>query len=85
VISVGACNPVLGSWLIACRPRTWPLSLKGTPVVAALSGRVSAAAWRPGYGHGLELEHQSPKRRRSTATCSSCFVKEGEWVEQGPR
>ncbi|MCT0202625.1 M23 family metallopeptidase [Synechococcus sp. CS-603] len=74
-------HPVLGSWLMhAGRDLAAP---EGTPVVAALSGRVVSSGLAGGYGLAVELEHQSPKRRTLYGHLSELFVKEGEWVEQG--
>lgn len=74
-------HPVLGSWLMhAGRDLAAP---EGTPVVAALSGRVVSSGLAGGYGLAVELEHRSPKRRTLYGHLSELFVKEGEWVEQG--
>jgi len=74
-------HPVLGSWLMhAGRDLAAP---EGTPVVAALTGRVVSSGLAGGYGLAVELEHEGPKRRTLYGHLSELYVKEGEWVKQG--
>ncbi len=74
-------HPVLGSWLMhAGRDLAAP---EGTPVVAALSGRVVSSGLAGGYGIAVELEHQRPTRRTLYGHLSEIYVKEGDWVRQG--
>ena len=74
-------HPLLGSWLMhAGRDLAAP---EGTPVVAALNGRVVSSGLAGGYGLAVELEHESPQRRTLYGHLSELYVKEGEWVKQG--
>jgi len=74
-------HPLLGSWLMhAGRDLAAP---EGTPVVAALSGRVMASGPAGGYGLAVELEHQRPLRRTLYGHLSELYVKSGDWVRQG--
>ena len=74
-------HPLLGSWLMHTgRDLAAP---EGTPVVAALSGRVVSSGLAGGYGLAVELEHEGPQRRTLYGHLSELYVKEGEWVKQG--
>jgi len=74
-------HPVLGYWrLHAGEDLAAP---EGTPVVAAISGRVVSSGLAGGYGLAVELEHQRPLRRTLYGHLSELYVKEGEWVRQG--
>jgi murein DD-endopeptidase MepM/ murein hydrolase activator NlpD len=74
-------HPVLSSWLMHTgRDLAAP---EGTPVVAALTGRVVSSGLAGGYGLAVELEHQGPQRRTLYGHLSELYVKEGEWVKQG--
>ncbi len=74
-------HPVLGSWLMhAGKDFAAP---EGTPVVAALSGRVVSSGMAGGYGLTVEVEHDSPRRRTLYAHLSELFVKAGDRVRQG--
>jgi hypothetical protein len=74
-------HPVLGSWLMhAGKDLAAP---EGTPVVAALSGRVVSSGLAGGYGLAVEIEHQNPRRRTLYGHLSELYVKEGETVKQG--
>ena len=74
-------HPLLGSWLMhAGRDLAAP---EGTPVVAALSGRVMASGPAGGYGLAVELEHRRPLRRTLYGHLSELYVKPGDWVRQG--
>lgn len=74
-------HPVLGSWLMhAGRDLAAP---EGTPVVAALSGRVVSSGLAGGYGLAVEIEHEGPRRRTLYGHLSELYVKEGEPVRQG--
>lgn len=74
-------HPVLGSWLMhAGRDLAAP---EGTPVVAALAGRVVSSGLAGGYGLAVEIEHQRPLRRTLYGHLSELYAKEGEWVKQG--
>ncbi|MFN5117314.1 MAG: M23 family metallopeptidase [Cyanobacteriota bacterium] len=74
-------HPVIGSWIMhAGRDLAAP---EGTPVVAALSGRVVSSGLAGGYGLAVELEHEQPQRRTLYGHLSELYVKEGEMVRQG--
>jgi murein DD-endopeptidase MepM/ murein hydrolase activator NlpD len=74
-------HPVLGSWLMhAGRDLAAP---EGTPVVAALSGRVLSSGLAGGYGLAIEIEHEDPRRRTLYGHLSELYVKPGERVRQG--
>ena len=74
-------HPLLGSWLMhAGRDLAAP---EGTPVVAALSGRVMASGPAGGYGLAVELEHRRPLRRTLYGHLSELYVRPGDWVRQG--
>lgn len=74
-------HPVLGSWMMhAGKDLAAP---EGTPVVAALAGRVVASGVAGGYGLTIELEHDNPRRRTLYAHLSELYVKPGERVRQG--
>jgi murein DD-endopeptidase MepM/ murein hydrolase activator NlpD len=74
-------HPILGSWLMhAGRDLAAP---EGTPVVAALSGRVVSSGLAGGYGLAVEVEHDRPRRRTLYGHLSELYVKEGEMVRQG--
>jgi murein DD-endopeptidase MepM/ murein hydrolase activator NlpD len=74
-------HPILGSWLMhAGRDLAAP---EGTPVVAALSGRVVSSGLAGGYGLAVEIEHEGPRRRTLYGHLSELYVKEGERVRQG--
>ena len=74
-------HPILGNWLMhAGRDFAAP---KGTPVVAALSGRVVSSGLAGGYGIAIELEHSAPRRRTLYGHLSELYVKAGQKVLQG--
>ena len=74
-------HPLLGSWLMhAGRDLAAP---EGTPVVAALSGRVVSSGLAGGYGLAIEIEHDNPRRRTLYGHLSELYVKAGERVRQG--
>ncbi|QVL52213.1 MAG: peptidoglycan DD-metalloendopeptidase family protein [Cyanobium sp. M30B3] len=74
-------HPVLGSWLMhAGKDFAAP---EGTPVVAALGGRVVSSGMAGGYGLTVEVEHDNPRRRTLYAHLSELFVKAGDRVRQG--
>jgi murein DD-endopeptidase MepM/ murein hydrolase activator NlpD len=74
-------HPVLGSWLMhAGKDLAAP---EGTPVVAALSGKVVSSGLAGGYGLAVEIEHQRPLRRTLYGHLSELYVQEGEMVSQG--
>ena len=74
-------HPLLGSWLMhAGRDLAAP---EGTPVVAALSGRVMASGPAGGYGLAVELDHRRPLRRTLYGHLSELYVRPGDWVRQG--
>ena len=74
-------HPLLGAWrLHAGEDLAAP---EGTPVVAALSGRVVSSGLAGGYGLAVEIEHQRPLRRTLYGHLSELYVKPGEWVRQG--
>lgn len=74
-------HPLLGNWLMhAGRDLAAP---EGTPVVAALSGRVVSSGLAGGYGLAVEIEHDNPHRRTLYGHLSELYVKTGERVRQG--
>jgi len=74
-------HPILGSWLMhAGKDLAAP---EGTPVVAALGGRVVSSGLAGGYGLAIEIEHQRPRRRTLYGHLSELYVKTGETVRQG--
>ena len=74
-------HPILGSWLMhAGRDLAAP---EGTPVVAALGGRVVSSGLAGGYGLAIEVEHDRPRRRTLYGHLSELYVKEGDRVRQG--
>ncbi len=74
-------HPVLGSWLMhAGQDLAAP---EGTPVVAALGGRVVSSGLAGGYGLAIEIEHQHPLRRTLYGHLSELYVQEGARVRQG--
>lgn len=74
-------HPLLGAWrLHAGEDLAAP---EGTPVVAALSGKVVSSGLAGGYGLAVELEHQRPLRRSLYGHLSELYVKAGDVVRQG--
>jgi murein DD-endopeptidase MepM/ murein hydrolase activator NlpD len=74
-------HPILGSWIMhSGRDFAAP---EGTPVVAALSGRVVSSGEAGGYGLAVEIEHGSPLRRTLYGHLSELYVKAGDSVRQG--
>jgi murein DD-endopeptidase MepM/ murein hydrolase activator NlpD len=74
-------HPILGTWLMhSGRDLAAP---EGTPVVAALSGRVVSSGDAGGYGLAVEIEHERPLRRTLYGHLSELYVKEGDRVRQG--
>ena len=74
-------HPLLGSWLLhSGRDLAAP---EGTPVVAALSGRVVSSGLAGGYGLAIEMEHDRPHRRTLYGHLSEFYVQAGERVRQG--
>ena len=74
-------HPILGDWMMhAGKDFAAP---KGTPVVAALSGRVVSSGLAGGYGIAVELEHSAPKRRTLYGHLSELYVRAGQTVRQG--
>jgi murein DD-endopeptidase MepM/ murein hydrolase activator NlpD len=56
---------------------------QGTPVIAAVSGRVAVADYMGGYGLTVVLENQNVALRNLYAHLSGIAVQPGTWVEQG--
>ena len=74
-------HPLLGSWrLHAGEDLAAP---EGTPVVAALAGRVVSSGLAGGYGLAVEVEHDHPKRRTLYGHLSELYVRPGDRVLQG--
>jgi murein DD-endopeptidase MepM/ murein hydrolase activator NlpD len=74
-------HPLLGTWLMhAGRDLAAP---EGTPVVAALGGRVLSSGLAGGYGLAIEIEHDSPRRRTLYGHLSELYVRPGQTVRQG--
>lgn len=74
-------HPILGSWLMHAGIDL--AAPTGSPVVAALSGRVVSTGNAGGYGLAIELEHDNPRRRTLYAHLSELYVKPGDRVRQG--
>lgn len=55
----------------------------GTPVLAALTGRVIMAEFFGGYGLSIALEHTNGSQQTLYAHLSEIFVKPGDVVKQG--
>jgi murein DD-endopeptidase MepM/ murein hydrolase activator NlpD len=55
----------------------------GTPVLAALAGRVLMADVFGGYGNAIALEHTQGSQQTLYAHLSQIFVKPGELIQQG--
>ncbi len=55
----------------------------GTPILAALPGRVETSNYLDGYGLTVILESQDPEQRTLYAHMSGIAVQPGAWVEQG--
>lgn len=55
----------------------------GTPVLAALTGRVIFSDWLGGYGASVALEHTNGSQQTLYAHLSEVFVKPGDIVKQG--
>ncbi|MCU0552403.1 MAG: peptidoglycan DD-metalloendopeptidase family protein, partial [Leptolyngbya sp. Prado105] len=55
----------------------------GTPVLAALTGRVIFADWLGGYGASIALEHTNGSQQTLYAHLSEVFVKPGDIIKQG--
>ncbi|MGI0490217.1 peptidoglycan DD-metalloendopeptidase family protein [Alkalinema pantanalense CENA528] len=55
----------------------------GTPVLAALAGRVLLADFLGGYGLTIALEHTDGTQQTLYAHLSEIFVKPGELIQQG--
>ena len=74
-------HPILGSMILhAGKDLAAP---EGTPVVAALSGRVISSGLAGGYGLAVEIEHRNPLQRTLYGHLSELFVQPGEQVRQG--
>ena len=74
-------HPLLGNWLMhSGRDLAAP---EGTPVVAALAGRVLSSGLAGGYGLAIEIEHERPRRRSLYGHLSELYVKAGQRVRQG--
>ena len=55
----------------------------GTPVLAALPGRVETSGYLDGYGLTVVLENRDLEQRNLYAHLSGIAVQPGSWVEQG--
>lgn len=55
---------------------------RGTPIIAAAAGTVTYAAWRPGFGYTVEIDHGYGYRTRY-AHCDKMLVRPGQRVERG--
>ena len=74
-------HPILGNWLMhAGKDLAAP---EGTPVVAAMGGRVVSSGLAGGYGLAIEIEHDRPRRRTLYGHLSELYVKPGERIRQG--
>lgn len=74
-------HPVLGGWLMhSGKDLAAP---EGTPVVAALGGRVVSSGLAGGYGLAIEIDHDNPRRRTLYGHLSELYVRDGDRVRQG--
>jgi murein DD-endopeptidase MepM/ murein hydrolase activator NlpD len=55
----------------------------GTPVLAAMTGRILLADFLGGYGMAVAIEHGQGSQQTLYAHLSALFVKPGEMVQQG--
>lgn len=55
----------------------------GTPVIAALAGRVLLSDFLGGYGMTIALEHSDGTQQTLYGHLSEIFVKPGEMIQQG--
>lgn len=55
---------------------------RGTPIMAAASGTVTYAAWRPGFGNTVEIDHGYGYKTRY-AHSDKILVRQGQRVERG--
>ncbi len=55
----------------------------GTPVLAALAGKVALADFFGGYGLAVALDHSKGTQQTLYGHLSEIFVRPGEWVKQG--
>jgi murein DD-endopeptidase MepM/ murein hydrolase activator NlpD len=56
---------------------------RGTPVVTTADGRVTYAAWRPGYGWTVEIDHGNGIKTRYAHNERNVRVKVGDQVRRG--
>ncbi|MBD0267944.1 MAG: tetratricopeptide repeat protein [Cyanobacteria bacterium Co-bin8] len=56
---------------------------QGTPVLAALSGRIKLADWNGGYGLAVQIEHNDGTLDTFYAHLSEVMVQAGDLVERG--
>ncbi len=57
---------------------------RGTPIMAAAAGTVTFAAWRPGYGYTVEIDHGYGYKTRYAHT-DKVLVRQGQRLERGAR
>jgi murein DD-endopeptidase MepM/ murein hydrolase activator NlpD len=74
-------HPLMGTWLMHTGKDL--AAPEGTPVVAALNGRVVSSGLAGGYGLAIEVEHEGPRRRTLYGHLSELYVREGQTVRQG--
>jgi murein DD-endopeptidase MepM/ murein hydrolase activator NlpD len=74
-------HPLMGTWLMHTGKDL--AAPEGTPVVAALNGRVVSSGLAGGYGLAIEVEHDGPRRRTLYGHLSELYVREGQMVRQG--
>lgn len=55
---------------------------RGTPIIAAAAGTVTYAAWRPGFGHTVEIDHGYGYKTRY-AHADKLLVRQGQRIERG--
>lgn len=56
----------------------------GSPICAAVDGRVSCAEWENGYGNVIKIDHGG-QMQTIYAHCSSISARVGEFVNQGEK
>lgn len=56
---------------------------RGTPIVATADGQVTYAAWRPGFGYTVEIDHGNGLKTRYAHNEKNLKVKVGDRVRRG--
>jgi murein DD-endopeptidase MepM/ murein hydrolase activator NlpD len=56
----------------------------GSPIYAAMDGKVSCREWQDGYGNVIKIEHEA-NIETVYAHCSNMYVSVGEYVRRGEK